>query len=130
MTPDDRDRLRELAARATRGRRVPDDEWFAWQSKGLIRPGDYGCQTVESDEGGYVMWLTCTPDGRIGHLAVHEPDRYGNHHVITEHEDRTITVGGSIQGRDVPSERIGGVGPIGSRGGWHGWLERGVWRSA
>lgn len=27
---------------------------------------------------------------------------------------------GTFQGRRVP-------GPISSRGGWHGWLERGVW---
>ena len=114
------------------GRRVPDDEWFSWQADGRIEAGDYGCQEIDD----VVMWFTCNPQGEIGYLAVHEPDRAGNFHVITEHEDRTITVGGSIKmpgsGRHVvvPSERIAGAGPISSRGGWHGWLERGVWRSA
>jgi hypothetical protein len=108
------------------GRRVPDDEWFDRQSDGRIQPGDYGCQESE----GVVMWFACDPTGEIGWLAVHEPDKAGNYHTITEHDDGTITVGGSIQGRVIASENIYGHGPITSRGGWHGWLEKGVWRDA
>jgi hypothetical protein len=106
------------------GKRVPDNEWFERQGNGLIEPGDYGCQESEGNK----MWFTCTPDGEIGWLAVHMPDRYGSYHVITEHDDETISVGGSIQGHKFKSENCGGVGPISSRNGWHGWLEKGIWR--
>lgn len=37
-------------------------------------------------------------------------------HTVTEHEDGTVTVSPSI------------LDP--APGGWHGWLERGVWRQA
>jgi len=111
---------------ALTGSRVPDNEWFERMADGLIFPGDYGCQ----EDGDHVKWFTCNPEGEIGWLAVHEPDKQGNFHTVTEHEDGTITVGGSIQGHVVKSENISGAGPISSRGGWHGWLERGVWRSA
>lgn len=108
------------------GRRVPDDEWFDRQADGLIKPGDYGWQAT----GGQRELFNCTPDGEIGHLAINEPDAHGNFHVVTENLDGTISVGGSIQGREFFSEQISGAGPISSRGGWHGWLERGVWRTA
>ena len=109
------------------GRRVPDGEFLSMQSDGLIRPGDYGFVSFTNAP---PKWFNCTPDGEIGYLASEaEPDRHGCHHVVTEHEDGSISVGGSILGRVVHSEHVGGVGPISSRGGWHGWLERGVWRS-
>lgn len=112
------------------GRRVPDDEWFEWQADGRIEPGDYGCQEIS----GAVQWFTCNPDGFIGWLAVHEPDKAGNHHVITEHDDGTISVGGSIKTPDgahqvFRGDQIGG-GPISSPDGWHGHLEFGRWRPA
>lgn len=112
------------------GRRVPDEEWFSWQADGEIEPGDYGCQTVTEDGVEMVAWFDCTPDGEIGMLAVHKPDRHGSHHVITIHDDDTISVGGSIRGHVFRSDQISGGGPISSPTGWHGWLERGVWREA
>jgi hypothetical protein len=110
------------------GRRVPDGEWFTWASRrgGLrIKPGDYGCVPYTN---GPADWFVCCPDGSYVRLWVNDEDRNGNRHTVTEHEDGTITVGGSILGHDVPSLRIGGVGPISSET-WHGWLEQGVWRS-
>jgi hypothetical protein len=49
----------------------------------------------------------------------------GHFHILSTMTDGIV--GGSILGRHVPSERIGGVGPITAEG-YHGWLERGVWR--
>lgn len=52
------------------------------------------------------VWWVCLPNRQLGRL-----DSRWN---VTEHEDGTITVSPSIH--DAPD-------------GWHGWLERGVWRS-
>jgi hypothetical protein len=54
-------------------------------------------------------WRGVTPDGREADLSKHD---------VVEHEDGTITVS--------PSILVGGGGQPGS---WHGYLERGVWRS-
>lgn len=57
-------------------------------------------------------WHCVTPNGHGGNLAAHD---------VTEHEDGTITVSPSIlvtqrrEGQDIEL--------------WHGYLERGVWRS-
>lgn len=63
-------------------------------------PGDYGRLSS--------TWICCTPNGHLGNLSNHD---------VTEHQDGTITVSPSIlvsvDGAEV----------------WHGWLERGVWRS-
>jgi hypothetical protein len=65
-------------------------------------PGDYG-----RFDG---VWYAMCPQGRtvynlglLGALSGHE---------VTEHDDGTLTVSPSIVAD-----------------GWHGWLERGVWRS-
>lgn len=55
---------------------------------------------------GYV-WVIRDPNGKLGSIG---------EHTVTEHEDGTITVSPSILD-DAP-------------GGWHGFLERGVWREA
>lgn len=115
------------------GRRVPDGEWFDRRNDGTLEPGDYGCVTIIKGRGTDAErvegdWFVCCPDGSTTALWVNEDDRNGNRHVITEHDDGTISVGGSILGHTIESQRIGGVGPITS-GEWHGWLERGVWRS-
>lgn len=74
------------------------------------QPGDY-CKVLPYSEdnedgiGSKVTWYVCDPNGQVGRLV---------DHIITEHEDGTITVSPSIL--DAP-------------GGWHGYLERGVWRS-
>lgn len=64
-----------------------------------MEPGDYGLTAA---------WFCCTPNGSGGNLSRHD---------IVEHEDGTITVSPSIlitRGNDHD---------------WHGYLERGVWRS-
>lgn len=64
-------------------------------------------------------WYCITPNGEFGGLYKH---------AVTEHEDHTITVSPSIlihpgKGYDVST------GQAVDRAGWHGFLERGVWRS-
>lgn len=63
------------------------------------------------DERGW--WTCCSPNGRIGLLTEHQ---------VVEHEDGTITVTPSIQ-VDPLSRATTAALP-----GWHGFLERGVWR--
>lgn len=63
------------------------------------RPGDYWWSEVAS------AWMCVVPNGMLGSLRGH---------VITEHEDRTITASPSIL---VTGERT-----------YHGFLERGMWR--
>jgi hypothetical protein len=63
-----------------------------------LQPGDYG-----KDNDG--MWYVRPPRGHGGHL---------DGHTVTEHEDGTITVSPSILDPEP--------------GGWHGYLEHGVWR--
>lgn len=53
-------------------------------------------------------WWGCTPNGLLANLA---------NHTVTEHEDGSISVSPSILVRQS------GVGE------WHGFLERGEWRS-
>ncbi len=80
------------------------------------------------------IWSCCTPNGRIGSL--------GNH-AVTAHEDGTITVSLSILVHPVApvtytDEQIPQMIEAGfispgertwpGRPGWHGFLERGVWR--
>jgi hypothetical protein len=72
-----------------------------------MQPGDYG--RARSDG----VWCCRTPNGRGGNLSAHE---------VVEHDDGTITVSPSIL---VMSETIHGS----EREEWHGYLERGIWRS-
>jgi hypothetical protein len=58
------------------------------------------------------VWHCATPNGHAGNLALHD---------VTEHEDGTITVSPSIL---VTTYRGGGEVEL-----WHGYLERGAWRS-
>jgi hypothetical protein len=115
------------------GRRIPDSTFFLRRDKGTLRPGDYGVEFITREGVEQRDWFVRCPDGRDTVLWVNEDDRNGNRHVVTEHEDGTITVGGSIltqtAGRvEVEAENIYG-GPI-STEGWHGHLVRGVWRRA
>lgn len=63
-------------------------------------PGDYYFQP---DAG----WFACTPDGQLAGLG---------HHAVMVHNDSTITVSPSILVRSGEAT-------------WHGFLERGVWRT-
>jgi len=78
----------------------------------LMQPGEYG-----KDEDG--VWYCCAPApvdkdgfGFHGTLGDGKGDRG---HIVTEHEDGTITV--------FPSILI-----TRHDGSWHGYLERGIWR--
>jgi hypothetical protein len=66
-----------------------------------VQPGDYW-----KDQ--YGNWYAETPNGLTGFLRNHE---------VIEHEDGTITVS--------PSILVNGGRP----NAWHGYLERGVWRT-
>ena len=61
-------------------------------------PGDYW----KTPDG---RWEIKDPNGNVGALGLHK---------VTEHEDGTITVEPSILDPSV--------------GGWHGYLEHGIWR--
>lgn len=98
-----------MSGEITQGRRVADAVWGetggGWDVKG--EPGDY-MKVVGATFGqvtGQDVWYVVDPAGKIGTVISH---------TVVEHEDGTITVSPSIF--DAPN-------------GWHGWLERGVWRS-
>lgn len=82
------------------GRRVYDTDSFA--------PGDYGRHPGDGN------WYACAPNGHLGNLTAHD---------VTEHEDGTITVSPSILITTRDTERKQDVEL------WHGYLERGVWRT-
>lgn len=72
-----------------------------WPTAGWLNPGEY----AKGPDG---AWYAMTPNGHLGALALHD---------VVEHEDGTITVSPSILVKMNDQEL------------WHGWLERGVWRS-
>lgn len=65
-------------------------------------PGDYGQHRG--------TWYGVCPEGSMANLGAHD---------VTEHDDGAITVSPSILISEGASRREC----------WHGWLERGVWRS-
>jgi hypothetical protein len=91
------------------GRRLPVTSEGFFAEGGLRDPGDYGRinRTLEQvwNCEHQLWWQVKAPDGSMCSLnpAIH---------TVVEHEDGTITVTPSI----VTST-------------WHGWLEKGVWRS-
>lgn len=93
------------------GRRVPDGS----NIEDVSEPGDY---LLLPDR--HAIWCML-PNGVINRIPVsergptNEPLRWG----MVEHEDGAITLKPSI--RLHPTE--------GAHSGWHGFLERGVWRS-
>lgn len=102
------------------GRRVYPD------ASGWLPPlekGDYGKPNLSQEEAGYDgtdeaksidwmntmnRWQICAPDGSQGSIATHK---------VIEHDDGTVTMTPSL---DWSQRRPGG---------WHGFLERGIWRS-
>jgi hypothetical protein len=87
-------------SRSSPGRRVHDTDVFA--------PGDYGRHPADGS------WYARSPNGHLGNLSAHN---------VLEHEDGTITVSPSILITTRDTERRQDVEL------WHGYLERGVWRS-
>ncbi len=114
------------------GERLPDGyeptaDWHARLGVTEMPKGGYG-----KDSAG--TWCVVTPNGRYGSVAKH---------TVVEHDDGTITVSPSILIYPIepmdytPEERARVVelcGEEAARGrergrpGWHGFLERGVWR--
>lgn len=68
-------------------------------------PSDYCLVPDGVDPRGPSIWYLMDPTGGVGALL---PSK----HSVVVHDDGTITASPSIM---MP-------------GGWHGWLERGVWR--
>lgn len=107
-----------------KGRRVQPTQ-YGWAPE--LEPGDYVRLMPTANYDGtplrtdfdwskhYPLWLACAPNG-------HEANITG--HTIVEHEDGTITVSPSIliwTSHDQGKTRIEL---------FHGFLERGVWRTA
>ena len=88
------------AGDVTQGRRIADGEMPSYQ----FPPAGYGRINLD----GEWTWMCNTPNGHLGNLRLHD---------VMEHEDGTITVSPSIL-----------VDRVGTGEGWHGYLERGVWR--
>ena len=86
------------AGQITQGRRA--DVW------GEMQAGSY----IPEGNGSWCVW----GPGWRNPCIIGEP---ASRHGITEHEDRTLTVTGSIL---VTAQQCGVD--------WHGYLERGVWR--
>lgn len=103
---------------------VPGPGWEAWE--GDCPPGAYmKVSTAWEGNPGQTLWYIKDPNGQIGSLG-------RRNHVVTEHEDGTISVTPSILADDPrpTDEQMGGAAPGAIAGpGWHGFLERGVWRS-
>lgn len=66
-----------------------------------LEPGDYGCD-------GDGLWFVCTPNGMLGCVQKHER---------IEHEDGTVTFSPSILVTDYSGKT------------YHGFLEKGIWRT-
>lgn len=73
----------------------------SWDSQ-ILNPGEF----AKLPDG---TWHAATPNGHIANLARHR---------VTEHEDGMITVAPSILVSRPKGEQL-----------WHGFLERGIWRS-
>jgi len=83
------------------GRRLPDVE-YPHGAESQLEPGDYA-KVLDGQ-----LWSLRAPNGDMGCVRP-------TIHRIVEHRDGTITVSPSIQ--------------FMTGAGWHGYLERGVWRS-
>ncbi len=97
------------AGDTTQGRRLPDDA-----SISDMQPGDYVLRGSRR-----MAWL-CLPNGAQANLPVFDgPAPGGPIWGLTEHDDGTITLSPSILlSASPPVDLVG----------WHGYLERGVWR--
>ncbi len=105
------------------GRRVqPDENGYP----GKLELGDYvrvaplrrgdGAEFSEEEKAAWwtkPYWMACSPNGHACTLVRHQ---------VTEHEDGTITVSPSIL---ISMRYVDGT----TKELWHGFLERGVWRT-
>jgi hypothetical protein len=94
-----------------KGRRIPGGSSI----EDVVEPGDY---LLLPDR--HAVWCML-PNGVVNRIPVDEkggrdaPPVWG----MVEHEDGTLTLSPSINLHPTP----------GMHSGWHGFLERGVWRS-
>lgn len=105
------------AGDTTQGTRLPDDA-----SHSDVVDGPRGCYRLapkshSDDRTRYLHMLL--PNGAFAMVPVGEDRAAPPCWALTEHEDGTITVSPSIWLKPTP-----GV----DEHGWHGFLERGVWR--
>ena len=102
------------------GHRLPDGQFPE-------REGDYSKVVID----GAVRWFNWPPGCPWpGMLRPYEQEGRPFHEV-EEHDDGTITVKASILMREASAPAVmNGGGGIVAFGGWHGYLERGVWREA
>ncbi len=89
------------------GKRVADDKWPE-------NSGEYSKLVTTNQDGEYgkVVWFCIPPKSGIGCGSL-------SSHTVVEHEDGTITVSPSILIYAKPNQ---------PESGWHGYLERGIWR--
>jgi hypothetical protein len=108
-----------LQGSGTPGRRLPDGQFPE-------RQGDYSKVIID----GAVRWFNWPPGCPWpGMLRPYESDG-GLFHEVDEHEDGTITVKASILMRETSAPSTVQGGGIVAFGGWHGYLEHGIWREA
>ncbi len=89
-----------------KGKRIEDNKYCE-------NNGEYSKQT-DTKPYGKEYWNCKTPNGYYGCLVRHE---------ITEHEDGTITVAPSILVSMMDEDKKN------KKKLWHGYLEKGIWRS-
>ena len=98
------------------GRRLPDADKVQTDD---MQPGDYvkwtGADPMLVVRDGEQQWIVRLPNGHVGRL-------HSRNHTFTVHEDGSLTLSPSILFTAIerPTKP-----PI---PGWHGYLERGVWR--
>jgi len=88
----------------TQGKRIADGEW----PENL---GEYSKHQIEKQSGEKnIVWFCIPPKAGIGCGSL-------SAHTVVEHEDSTITVSPSIL-----------FNADSRTSGWHGYLEKGIWR--
>ncbi len=110
-----------------RGARVPDG---AGLSPDLWWPGDYGKRRISYDTEEFDAWWVCTPNGLLGRLLMPQDavaGRSNGAHYVIEHSNGaiTVTVPRPGQANSILIEGYNGT----EMTSWHGYIERGVWRS-
>ena len=97
-------------SKITQGRRIyPETDGYLDPEK-INQPACYGKATAPKSGSAAGWWQVTAPDGSIGSISP-------KIHTVTEHEDGTITLSPSL---DFSQRKPGA---------WHGWLERGIFRS-
>lgn len=82
-----------------------------------LEPGDYARQVPSETAPDDGWWVFVTPNGITFNIL---EDNAPKHHKLTVHEDGTVTLSPSV---------LCASGSCGIAEGYHGFLERGVWRS-